>query len=589
MFLLKRIENIIRRTILILQKEKKIPSFSIPHFEVNILLDNSYGDYTSNILFILAQKTGLSFSRLLEFVEPVLSQEISKTGFLSKFEIKNNFVNFFVSKEYLTRALFQVMKEKDRFGSSKEGRGKTMVIDYSSPNIAKPFGIGHLRSTIIGQAIYNIYGFSGWRTIGDNHIGDWGTQFGKLIYQIKKFLKGKTKKEKDSFLKKLTIEKLEKLYVDFHKEAARDKELEDKARESFRLLEKGEPEARAIWQYSRETSLREFDKIYNILGVKFDYTLGESFYIKMVPSIIEEVVQKGLAHKSQGALVIEYPGDVLPSLVLVKSDGTSTYLARDLATIKYRIKKWHPQIVVYEVGTEQSLYFKQLFQLVNLLGWGKKTLFVHIGHGLFRTKEGKLSTRQGRSIYLSTVLEEAVKRASQIVNQSKNSKISEKEKNKIAMIVGIGAVKYNDLAQSYRKDVIFDWSKVLNLKGNSGPYVQYTYARAKSILERAEFDYKNIHLDSNLLDLNKAEVRVARLISKFPEVVLESARTFSPHLICNFVFSLSQAYNNFYNSYPVIKEENPELKKFRIILTASTSQVLKNGLLLLGIDSPERM
>jgi len=591
MLLSKKIQDIIYKSILTLRKEKKIPYFPIPKIEVEANLQSSYGDYSSNILFTLSKKSHLSLNDLTRLISPILSLKINEAKFLDNFAIKNGFINFFISRDYLTKTLFQAIKEGDKFGSNKTGKGKTIIVEYSSPNIAKSFGIGHLRSTIIGQAIYNIYKFSGWKCISDNHIGDWGTQFGKLIYEIKEILKNKNQKEKIYFLKNLNTEKLEKLYINFHKKETQDKSLDEEARKYFSLLEKGDKEARTIWQYCKKVSLREFERIYKILGVKFDYELGESFYTKMVKMVVKEVIKKGLAHKSEGALVVEYPKNILPSLVLIKSDGSTTYFARDLATIKYRIKKWHPNIIVYEVGAEQSLYFKQLFELVRLLGWSDKTLFVHIGHGLYRTKQGKFSTRKGQTIHLKAVLEEAIKKAGQIIEESKEEKISEDEKNKVAKIVGIGAVKYNDLSQSYAKDIIFDWSKILNLKGDSGPYIQYTYARAKNIIRKSGLSKKYLSqkIDFSKMEFNDMELALMRLISKFPNVIQKAALDFSPNLICRFIFNLSQKYNSFYDKYPVLQSPDINQKKFRLILTLSVSQILKTSLSLLGIATPERM
>ena len=592
MSLLDEIQNIIYRSVLILEKEKKIPYFPISHIQVDTKFRNSYGDYSSNILFTLAQKSNLSLNDLTRLINPLLAFEVNKTKSLDRFVIKNGFVNFFVSNDYLVEVLLKVMKEGDKFGSSKSGKGKTIIVEYSSPNIAKAFGIGHLRSTIIGQAIYNIYKFSGWKCISDNHIGDWGTQFGKLIYQVEEILKDKNLKEKQSFLKSLSISKLEELYIDFHKKEAQDKSLDDEARKYFNLLEKGDKEARMIWQYCKRVSLKEFERIYKILGVRFDYNIGESFYIKRTESIVKEILKKGLARKSQGALVIEYPKNILPSLILVKSDGSTTYFARDLATIKYRLERWHPQIIVYEVGAEQSLYFKQLFELVHLLRWSPQTVFIHIGHGLYRTKGGKFSTRRGKEIHLQTVLEEAAKKAEEIIEKSRITKIAQKEKKQVAKLVGIGAVKYNDLSQSYAKDIVFDWSKILNLKGNSGPYIQYTYVRAKSIIEKSGLS-KNSFLKSKMKfqeeKLNSEELNIMRLIAKFPNVVQKATSDFSPNLICNFIFELSQEYNNFYDKYSVLKTEDEVRRNFRLRLSLSVAQVLKNGLSLLGIAVPERM
>jgi len=528
----------------------------------------THGDYATNIAMILKKNP----------------QEIAnaiKSDILERVEVKNGFINFFLSKNVLLAEVKKILKEKDEYGSSKTGKGKTVVIDYSSPNIAKPFGIGHLKSTIIGQAIYNIYKFLSWKCISDNHLGDWGTQFGKLIVAIKKWGDEKN-------LEGLSINDLEKLYVKFHQEAESNLRLEEEARVWFKRLEEGNKEARRIWQACVDISLKEFDKIYKLLGIRIDYAFGESFYEGMLKNIIDEAIKKKIAVKSKGAVIIKYPKDELPPGVILKSDGATTYFTRDLATVKYRLKRWNPDLIIYEVGAEQTLHFKQLFRAVGLLGWAKRENFFHITHGLIRLKERKFSTRKGLTIHLKDVLKEAIERAEEIIKKSETRiDLSEKERKKIAKMVGIGAVKYNDLSQHYSKDIVFKWDKILNLKGNSAPYLQYTFARCKSVLQRAKLKIYPEKIKT--FDFNSEEKDILRTIYKFPEVVEETAEKFSPNLICNFVFDLAQKYNLFYNLYPIIKAETKELKIFRLALTAATAQILKNSLLLLGISAPEKM
>lgn len=547
--------------------------FLIEHPEKEI-----YGDYASNIAFVLSKKQKRP---PMEIAQQIVKC-IPKINFVERIEIvKPGFINFFLSKEFFISELKRILKEKDKYGSSKIGKGKTMIIDYSSPNIAKSFGVGHLRSTIIGQAIYNIYKFLGWRCIGDNHLGDWGTQFGKLIVAIKKWGDKKN-------LKELTIDDLEKLYIRFHREAKSNLRLEEEAREWFKRLEDGDKEAKKIWQACVNISLKEFNRIYKLLEIKIDYAFGESFYRGMLKNIINEAVKKKVAKKSKGAIIIEYPEDELPPAIILKFDGATTYLTRDLATIKYRLKRWKPNLIIYEVGADQALYFQQLFRAVEYLRWAKRENFFHVAHGLIRLKEGKFSTRRGLTIHLEDVLEEAIERAEEIIGKSETGRgLSEKERKKIAKIVGIGAVKYNDLSQHYSKDIIFDWDKILNLKGNSAPYLQYTYARCQSVLRKTKFkiDLKEI----KIIDFAIEEENILKMIYKFPEVVQEAAKKFSPNLICKFAFELAQKYNIFYDVHPIIKAKTPQLKNFRITLTFAVGQVLKNSLFLLGISTPEKM
>lgn len=577
-----KIENLIRNALPEGLKDSKI--------EIEYPPKNIYGDYTTNLPLSIAandpSKKPLEVARLV--VENI-EKNTRENRFLEKIEVKKpGFINFFLSRETLRDELINILKMANHYGASNRGKGKTMVIDYSSPNIAKPFGIGHLRSTIIGQAIYNIYQSQGWHCIGDNHLGDWGTQFGKLIVAIKKF-------SDQEDLDKLSVYDLEKLYVRFHQEAEKDSRLETEAKKWFKKLEEGDEEAKKIWKACINISKKEFEDIYQLLGIKFDYTLGESFYQPMIKEVVEELTKKGLALKSEGALIIKFPQDQgLSPVVILKSDGAATYFTRDLATIKYRLKKWKPDSMIYETGSDQILHFKQLFKTAEMLNWpysltGKEVGFFHIAHGLIRFKEGKFSTRKGQTIHLREVMEEAIKRAERIIEESATSKnLSTKEKKEISKMVGIGAVKYNDLSQHYSKDIIFDWNKILNIKGNSGPYLQYTYTRCRAVMKKGQTEkmsFNNLKIPS----LKPEEEDLLRTVYRFPEVVEEAAIKFSPNLICSFAFDLAQKYNLFYGLHPIIKAKNKDVKLFRMVLTAVVSQLLKNALLLLGISVPEKM
>jgi len=569
----ERVKKILENSVKTLFPSIKIPKFQIEHPEKKEL-----GDYSTNLAFLVAKELK---EGPIEIANRI-AKSIKKERIFEKVEVKEpGFINFFLSLDFFFEELKRILKEKENYGKSKIGKGKTVIIDYSSPNIAKPFGIGHLRSTIIGQALYNIYKFLGYKVIGDNHLGDWGTQFGQLIFAIKKW---GTKK-----IENYSIEELEKLYVKFHQELPKNPQFEEKAREEFEKLEKGDKEARKIWKKLLKISLKEFEKIYKFLGVKFDFVLGESFYEPMTKEIIKELKEKKIAKESQGALIIEFPKNEFPPVIVQKSDKTTTYFTRDLATIKYRLKKWNPDLIIYEVGAEQKLHFQQLFKTVELLGWTKKTKFIHVAHGLYRTKTGKFSTRRGETVHLEDVLKEAIERAREIIEKSETSRgLTEKEKEKVSRIVGIGAVKYNDLKQHPSKDIIFDWEKILNLKGNSAPYLQYTFVRCQSVLEKM----KNWRLkikELEIKNLKKEEIEILREIYKFPEIVQEAAEKFSPNLICNFVFNLAKKYNLFYDLYSIIKAENEKIRNFRLALTKAVAQIIKNSLSLLGIQTPQRM
>ena len=574
---LEEIQSLIKDSIKRLQKDKFLPAFKISKIFVEHPEDKSHGDYAANTALIIAKQTNKNPMKIAEMISENIKSKSQKL--FKKIEIKKpGFINFFLSKKSLLNSMLEIIKQKEKYGSGRIGKRKIILIDYSSPNIAKPFGVGHLRSTIIGQAIYNIYQFLGWKTIGDNHLGDWGTQFGKLIVAIKKW--------NNKNLKKLTVQDLEILYVKFHQEAKNNFKFLEEAKKWFKKLEQGDQEAKKIWQFCVALSLKEFDKIYDLLRIKIDYTLGESFYQDKMEEIIKDAKNMGVSGESQGALVIPLGGEKVP-FMLLKSDKATTYGTRDLATIKYRIKKWKPDLIVWEVGAEQKFYFKQLFKIAEMLGYGRKEQFIHIGHGMIHSKQGKFSTRKGETIHLKKILKEAIEKAKKIIDNSPTSKnLSEKEKQKIAEQVGIGAVKYNDLSQHYSKDIIFDWDKMLNLQGNSGPYLQYTIVRCQSVLKKAK--YKN-KAKIDFQNFNQEEENILRIIYKFSEIVEQAAEKFSPHLISNFAFELAQNYNLFYNQHRILEVKSEELKQFRLCLTTAVKQVLTNCLSLLGISIPKKM
>lgn len=572
--------------------------------------DLAHGDFSTSIALVLSKDLGKPPRELADKIEKAW-QEIGLPNFVEKIQVANpGFLNVWLKFDALGRKLAEVLNrgvESGGVGGIKGfggGKGKTVVIDYSSPNIAKPFGIGHLRSTNIGQALYNIYKFCGWKVVGDNHLGDWGTQFGKLIYQINSKLKTQNSKLK---LKKLTIEDLERLYVEFHKEAETKPEMEEEARKWFKRLEEGEPEARKIWQVCVEISLKEFSRIYDLLGVKIDYVYGESFYLDKMAGVLNDARKVGLLKESLGAKVVEIPGMDVPAM-LVKSDGATTYLLRDLATIKFRKKTWNPDLYIYEVGVDQKLYFEQVFSVAEMLGYGQLSQFVHISHGLIRWAAGKFSTRRGETIHLEDVLKEAVDRARRLCETAGVAKdLPVEERVGVAKAIGIGAIKYNDLKQNPKTDIIFDWDQILTLSGNSGPYLQYTFARTQSVLRKATFavppSKESLRATSeeglpqpqtparwaNALlggEIAEEELVLLRMIYKFPEVILEAGENFSPNLLCNFLFDLAQKFNVFYDRCRILGNKKED---FRLSLTAAVGQILKNGLSLLGIESLEKM
>ncbi len=575
----EKIVKLIEQSIKSLQTEGKLPDSEIPEILVERPEEKKHGDYSTNIALKIAKIIKSNPIEIANEITKALSH-LSTEPLFENIEVVNGFINFHLFQKVLVDELKKILEEKDNYGSNKIGKSKTIVIDYSAPNIAKPFGIGHLRSTIIGQAVYNLYKFLGYKVIGDNHLGDWGTQFGKLIYAIKEW-------GSETEIAKDPIKNLLALYVKFHKKAEKNPALEEGGRQWFKKLEEGDKEAQRIWKKCVKWSLREFDRIYKLLGIKFDLVKGESFYQPMLKKIVKEALKKSVAKESQGAIIIEYPNNILPPFMIQKSDGATLYSTRDLATIKYRRTKFKPFKIIYDVGADQTLHFKQLFSAAELLGWGKSTNYVHVIHGMMRLATGKMQTREGTIIFLENVLEEAIERSKKIVEE-KNPKLSEGQKNKIAKIVGIGAVKYNDLCRHPATDIIFDWDKILNLEGNSGPYLQYAYARAKSIIRRSKITPNKILKNFKTSEL-KEEKSLLRVLNQFPEIIRDSAERYSPNLLCNYLFYLAQTFNNLYETLPILKAETEKLKIQRLALVLATSQIIKNGLKILGIEVLERM
>ncbi len=537
----------------------------------------THGDYSTNVALVLARKNGGNPKELAERIFECLIIDVS---FMEMFEEPENagpgFINFKLKTNYLIKEIGRVLEEKDTYGSASLGHDKKVVVEYSSPNIAKAFGIGHLRSTIIGQALYNLYRYLGYEVIGDNHIGDWGTQFGKLLYMLE--LKGS---------EGLTLDKLEEYYVEFHEIQTQNPEAGNKAREWFKRLEEGDVLARELWKKCVDISMAEFSRIYKLLEVKIDNSYGESSYEDKMLEVIKDAKDKGVAHPSEGAWVIDVPGIKTP-LMLLKSDGATTYATRDLATIKFRQEKWAPERVIYEVGVEQILHFQQVFGAAKLLGYvTDSTILIHTKHGLYLGPDGKkFATREGKTVKLAEVLEEAVSRAKELGSEE------------TAHDVGIGAIKYFDLKHTVSSDIVFEWEKVLALDGDSGPYIQYTHARTQSVLakdsglDKDELKRKLISL-AGTIDLNEEEYAVLRWIYRFPEVIQDAAYSYAPNTLANYLFDLSQRFNTFYNKHSILGNDDnvlpQETKMFRVGMTAAVGQVIKNGLELLGIKSPSKM
>lgn len=566
----------------IVQDLKKIIIESVKSLDINIKeeeikiehpADSDFGDYSTNIAMALGKANKINPKELAEKIIKNIKSE-----FIKKTEVAGaGFINFYLKTEYLIQEAETINYEIEfRNKLSEYGNGKTMVIDYSAPNIAKPFGIGHLRSTNIGQAIYNIYKILGWNCIGDNHIGDWGTQYGKLVTAIKKW------GEKD--LDKMTVEDLEKLYVRFHQEEEKNEKLTEEGRENFSKLENGDKEAREIWQKCVDISMVEFDRVYDILGVKIDFVHGESFYEDKLEKVTKEIIDKGITKKSEGALIVEF--DSMPPAMLQKSNGTTTYFTRDMATIKYRLENWKPNLIIYEVGVDQELHFRQVFETAKMMGWVPSEGLVHIAHGLIRWTTGKFSTRKGDTIHLSEVIDKAMEKAEEIAKKSVIDKnLTGTEKEEMIKVVAIGAIKFNDLSSDPKKDVIFDWDQIMSLEGDSGPYLQYTYARCMGVLNKTQIkEQKNINEIQKTI--NEDEMALIREFYKFEEKILEASTRYSPAVIAEYLLGVARKYNEFYAKNRIIDEKEED---FRVFLTKTTATIIHTGLYLLGIKTIEKM
>ncbi len=537
-----------------------------------------HGDYSTNAALILFQQQEVrdKFSSpfaLANYLADIINQ--NKPDFISEVKVVGGFINYYLSTDYLVSEGINILNKKVYRELKKRGEEKVMVLDYSAPNIAKPFGIGHLRSTIIGQAIYNLYSCLGWKVIGDNHLGDWGTQFGSLIYMLKEV------ESKGKDVDNLTIQDLENLYVEFHGRLSKYPELKEEARKNFRALEMGDKVAKKYWEKCIKLSLKEYKKVYDLLGIKIDETIGESFYVEKAQEVVDDAKKQGVLIQSLGAQVIKLPKEKVPAM-MVKTDGATTYLSRDLATIKYRRERWNPNLIVYEVGADQKFHFEQVFSVAQILGYAKKNELKHVAHGLIRWEEGKFSTRKGSTIHLEKVITEAIERAKGLI--SDDCQLNEGEKEEVAKAVGVGGIKFNDLKQEPERDIIFAWDKILNLQGYSAAYLQYAYTRCFSLLDKAQSE-----IDSKIdYDLEKEEIDLLRSLYLFPEKIIISAEQFSPHFLAQYLFELSQKYNLFYQRCRII-DEKKEVESFRLFLTSVTAEILSKGLRILGIQTLERM
>ncbi len=506
-----------------------------------------------------------------------LASKLNKDGF-EKITNLGPYVNFFVDKTTFTKnTIEEVLKEGDKYGSSNIGEGKTVCVEYSSPNIAKPFHVGHLCTTAIGNSLYKLFKEEGYNVVGINHLGDWGTQFGKLIAAYNRWVD-------EEALEKDPIGELLRIYVKFHEEAEKDPSLVDEGRLHFKRLEDGEPEETALWKRFRDLSLKEFNRVYDLLGIKFDSLAGEAFYNDKMQVIIDELRDKNLLTESNGAQVVMLDEYNMPPCIILKGDGATIYATRDLAAANYRKKTYDFDKSIYVVGTPQALHFKQFFKVLELAGkdWAKNC--VHVGFGLVKFPDGGMSTRKGKVILLDDLLHEAIAKTLEIINE-KNPDLENKEE--VAKKIGIGAVVFTYLKNSREKDIIFDWKEILSFEGETGPYVQYSYARGNSILEKAK-DIELTNIDYSKLN-SKEEFELVKAIESFRKNIHLATEKYEPSVVTRYVVEVAKLFNKFYNSHSVLNLEDEELKKARLSLVKSSLQVIKNGLGLLGIDVVEKM
>lgn len=555
-----------KNVINILNKFTKLPKRELESL-LEVPSNSSLGDYALPCFAFAKkfQKNPAEIARDIAFkLENVLE--------LEKVNAVGPYVNIFLNNTILAeQTLENIITKKDLYGSSKLGNGRTITLDMSSPNIAKPFGVGHLRSTIIGNSIANISLFQGYKVIKINYLGDWGTQFGRLILGYKKY--GSLRE-----LKKNPINYLLGLYI----KVSSDVSLDDEARKEFKKLEEGDKENLKLWRLFRRLSIREFNEVYKFLNIKFDVLDSESNYNGKMEKIVKELERKNLLKNSQGAKIVDLKNYGLGACLIKKSDGATLYSTRDISAAISRHKIYKPYLMFYEVGAEQKLHFRQVFKVLELMGhaWAKNMR--HIDHGLYLGKDGKkFSTRKGSLVFMKDILDKTEGLA--ISELKRRYKLSKRELEKRAKAIMRAAIFYGDLKNYRSNDIIYDISRFISFEGDTGPYLLYSYARAKSILRKAKYKKpKKIKISR----LNDSEKQLILKLSKFPEITLKAFNDLAPNIIANYAFQLSQLFNEFYHSSPVINSEN---KQFRLTLVHSFAQVLKNALSLLGISVIEKM
>ncbi|MBQ3291353.1 MAG: arginine--tRNA ligase [Mogibacterium sp.] len=548
---------------------------------IEIPADEKMGDFAFPC-FRLAK----ALRKAPQMIAADIAGRISGNEAFAKVENVNAYVNFFINRAYFaSQVVSEVNDLGDQYGRSDHGAGRKVIVEYSSPNIAKPFHIGHIRSTVIGNAIYKLYDAIGFDVVRINHLGDYGTQFGKMIVAYRKW-------GSEEELAHDPIKTLLKYYTRFHKEAKDDPSLEDEARETFVRLEAGEPEEVALWKKFRELSLAEFNRVYDMLDITFDSYAGESFYSDKMPRFIQELKDKGLLIKSEGAQIVDLEEYGMSPAMITKSDGSSLYVTRDIAAAVYRKEHYDFYKCIYVVASQQNLHFKQWKKVLELMGYEWEKDCIHVPFGLVSLSDGDdikmMSTREGTVVFLEDVLNTAVEKTADIMREKQTSGV---DIDTVSREVGIGAVIFQELSNNRIKDYVFSWDKVLNFDGETGPYVQYTHARASSVLRNAseedlagvragEFDWSKLNSDS--------AYTLVKLLYRVPEVVLEAANKYEPSILTRHLVDIAQSFNKFYHDEHILVEDKDEkLAKLALVLASRT--VIANCLGLLGIKAPERM
>ena len=550
--------------------EKELESY------IEIPKDANNGDYAFPC-FRLAKE--------LRKAPPMIANDIKEKiqideTIVEKVEVVGGYLNFYIHQEEMVEEVLKEIDAQEEYGKSEFGKGKNIVIDYSAPNIAKPFHIGHLRSTVIGGALYNIYQYLGYHTIGINHLGDYGTQFGKLIEGYKLW-------GKEYNIEEDPINELTKIYIRINQVCKEDENVLEQCRMNFKLLEDGDSYCTEIWEKFRALSLKEFQKVYDLLGSHFDSWNGEAFYSDKMPEVIEILEKTGKLVESQGAKIIDLEDKGINTpCIIKKSNGSTTYATRDLAAILYRTRTYDFDKALYVVSYEQTLHFKQVFEVSKLLGIDEKYTngLKHVQFGMVSLPTGKMSTREGNIVKLEELLNESISRAKDIIEE-KNPELEDKDE--VAKKVGVGAVIFNDLSNSRIKDEVFDWNQILNFQGETGPYVQYTYVRTKSVLEKAGYmpTIEEVKFDK-LLD--EASKNIIKLIYNFENILIQVTEKEEPSILSRYLIDLAKAFSNFYNDNKILIEDK-DIQNARVYLTYAVGKVLKTGAKLLGIEMPNKM